>query len=254
MKLMTYNILDGAEATLPTVIEVINKEQPDYLTINEANTFAKNNNSILNEIGEKTNLPYVHVALSGEYDYHVAVLSKYPFKELREIKPLMRACIVAVVDTELGPISIASIHLTPYSEDLRLPEINLIINSQKDYENRILIGDMNSLSKNDGYDEDMISHFNETQINKFTTDNHLRFDVIDTILSSKYLDTALLFGKANEYTVPTPANKDKSHANMRLDYIFVSDSLRNNVKDYSVVKNDLTDRASDHYPVIVKLE
>ena len=35
---MSYNILNGGEAGLDLVIDVVKKEAPDYLTINEANT------------------------------------------------------------------------------------------------------------------------------------------------------------------------------------------------------------------------
>jgi len=49
-------------------------------------------------------------------------------------------------------------------------------------------------------------------------------------------------------------NRDPYHAELRLDYIFVSDSLRENVASYSVVKNALTDKASDHYPIVVSLD
>ena len=40
---------------------------------------------------------------------------------------------------------------------------------------------------------------------------------------------------------------------MRLDYIIVSESLKNKVSSYEVIKNDLTERTSDHYPVLVQL-
>jgi len=40
---------------------------------------------------------------------------------------------------------------------------------------------------------------------------------------------------------------------MRLDYIFVSESLVPCLQSYTVVKNELADKASDHYPVVVEL-
>jgi exodeoxyribonuclease-3 len=253
MKLMTYNILDGGEGRLQLIVDAIKKEHPDYLTITEANTFANKNSKILKEISGKIGLPYFDIALSGEYNYHVAVVSKYPFKEVHKIQPLMRACLVTLVETNFGFLSIASLHLTPYSEDLRRPEIELIVNFQKKYENRILMGDMNSLSKHDGYNQELIRKFNKVQLKKFTTDGHFRFDVIEKILAAGYYDTALQLGKNKTYTVPTPANMDNAHANMRLDYIFISSSLLLYLNDYDVIKNDITDKASDHYPVIVNL-
>lgn len=254
MKLMTYNILNGGEGDFEAVIQVIKDESPDFLTINEANGFDGNDSQKLKEFSQKTELPYYKLALSGEYDYHVAVLSRKPFKEVKEIKPLMRAAILVLIETDFGDLSIIGTHLTPYSEDLRLPEIDLITGEQKQFANKILMGDMNSLSPSDGYDERMINDFNEMQLKKYTTDGKLRFDAINKIMSYGYCDTALIFNKQKEYTAPTSINEYQAHSNMRLDYIFVSESLKNKVASYSVIKNSLTEKASDHYPVVAILE
>ena len=42
MKLMAYNILKGGENRLGLILEVIKKENPDFLVVNEANGFDKN--------------------------------------------------------------------------------------------------------------------------------------------------------------------------------------------------------------------
>lgn len=254
MKLMTYNILSGGKDRLPLIIKAINEVKPDYLTINEANTFASNDNQVLKEVAKTINLPYYEIALSGEYNYHVTSFSKYPFKKVIKLQPLMRACVVGLIETELGEISIASLHLTPYSEDLRHPEIDLILGYQKQYENRILMGDMNSLSPDDAYDQNMVKHFNEMQMKKFTKEGKLRFDAISKILSSGYTDTAVKLGKNKDYTAPTTINEYEAHSDMRLDYIFMSESLVLYLTSYSVIKNETTNKASDHYPVVVELK
>ncbi len=253
MKLMTYNILNGGEAGLDKVIEAVKREAPDYLTINEANTFSDNNNRVLKKFAKETGFEHYDIALSGEYEYHVAVFSKQLFKEIHKLTPLMRACIVAVIDTEMGQISIASLHLTPYSEDLRHPEIDKIVAFQKKYPNRVLMGDMNSLSRLDGYHPNMMKNFNEMQTKKFTTNGKLRFDAIDKIMSVGYVDSAVELHKNTDFTAPTSINEYAAHSNMRLDYIFVSESLKSRINDYKVVKNELTNTASDHYPVLLSI-
>lgn len=251
---MTYNILNGGEAGLDLVIDVVKSESPDYLTINEANTFAANDNKILKDFAAKTGFRHYELALSGEYDYHVAAFSKYPFKKVTKLQPLMRACVVALVETELGEVSIASLHLTPYTEDLRHPEIDLILKHQDRFKNRILMGDMNSLSPDDGYSQKMIKNFNNMQLKKFTTDGKLRFDAISKILKTGYVDSGVKLGKNREHTAPTTINEYFAHSNMRLDYVFLSESLVPYLRNYKVVKTDLTDKASDHYPVVVELK
>lgn len=250
---MSYNILDGGENRIPEIIKVIQAESPDYLTINEANSFAKDDQKILSEIARATNLPYFELALSGEYDYHIAVLSKYKLNNVHKIQPLMRACIISTIETKLGEISIASLHLTPYTEDLRHPEIDAILSFQKDFPNRILMGDMNSLSAHDDYNPEMIKGFNEEKVKKFTTDGKLRFDAIEKILSSGYIDVAHKLGENKEITVPS-LSAQGIHPSARLDYIFVSEALLPHVQSYKVIKNELSHYSSDHYPITAELK
>ena len=91
------------------------------------------------------------------------------------------------------------------------------------------------------------------QLKKFTTDGKLRFDAISKIISNGYVDCAVRLGKNKEYTAPTSINEYSAHSNMRLDYIFLSESLIRHLKGYKVIKSDLTEKASDHYPVVVEL-
>lgn len=253
MKFMTYNILNGGERGLALVIDVVRKESPDFLTINEANTFSSQENKLLKEFAGKTNFVYYELGLSGEREYHVAIFSKYPFKQIQKLQPLMRACVTSIIETELGEISVASLHLTPLAEDMRHPEIDLILNSQSKFENKILMGDMNSLSPDDDYHQEMAANFNDMQIKKFTTNGRLRFDVIGKILSTGYRDSAVMLGRNKERTAPTEINENFAHSDMRLDYIFISDSLAPYLKNYRVIKNEFTEKTSDHYPVVVEL-
>lgn len=253
MKLMTYNILNGGEDRLDSIVKVISGEKPDFLVINEANGFEKDDK--LNKFSKKIGLSYFKLSLSGEDDYHTAIFSKYPLKEVKEIKPLRNAGILAVIETEFGEISVIGTHLSPYTEESRSPEIDLIIENQKQYPNKILMGDLNSLSAGDGYNEEIIKGFNETQSNKFTTNGRFRFEVINKITSSGYLDSAVIFGKQKIATVPTALRADEAHlANMRIDYVFISDSLKDRLKSYFVIKNEITENASDHYPIRVIIE
>ena len=253
MKLMTYNLLNGAADTYEKVVTVVKEENPDFLTLNETNGFEKNEMQKLKDFATQTHFSNFHLALSGEGDYHVAVFSKKPFKELREIRPLARAGVLATVDSEFGELCIVGTHLTPYTETARLPEIDLLTKEQGQYIHKVLMGDLNSLSFEDNYEEKIVQEFNPMQLKKFTFENKLCFDVTRKLKEYRYVDPAVLLGKNDEKTAPTHVNELEAHSNMRLDYILVSDSLKSRVSDYAVVKNSLTNVASDHYPVTVTL-
>lgn len=252
MKLLTFNIFDGGNERLQIIIDVIKSQSPDYVTINEANTFSANNNKILKQVAKEIGTPYFDIALSGDMDYHVAVFSKYRLLNIRKLQPLDRACLISETETPIGLISIASLHLTPFSEKLRDRELDLILEEQKSFPNRILTGDMNSLSVEDNYPNNLVSEFNKVQLNKFTSHGSIRFDAVNKILSLGYYDAAVLKKRNHEPTVPTLINEDLAHSNLRLDYCFISKSLVPHLKKYKVVKNNFTNRASDHYPIITE--
>lgn len=252
MKLMTYNILNGGENGLENIVKVVRDEEPDFLTINEANAFDTNQNKILKWFAEKAGFRYYEIALSGKAEYHVVVFSKYKWEKTTQITPLTRSCIVTEFKTSAGRLSIASTHLTPFKEVERIPEINRILSYNKGIQNRILMGDLNSLSKIDGYKDEMITGFNEMQINKFTANGKLCFDAIDVITSNGFVDPAVILKQNTIQTAPTAINEKSAHTNMRLDYIFVSQPLISFVKSYRVIKNATSETASDHYPIVLE--
>ncbi len=249
---MTYNIYEGGKGRLPNIIKVIIAEAPDFLTINEANLFSSQKK--LKEFSQAIRMPYCQISFSGEEDYHVAVFSKQQFMKGDNIEPLKRAGVMAVLSTGFGDVSFVGTHLVPDTERKRLPELDLIFSQQSRYQHKVLMGDMNSLSLHDGYKADRIKKFNKIQIRKFTENGKLCYNAVKKIEAASYRDTAVLLKKNHIYTAPTSIVEDKAHSDMRLDYIFVSPSLVGYIKSYEVVKNNVTEKASDHYPVTVTLK
>lgn len=254
MKLMTYNLLNGAKNTMDSVVQVANDQSPDILFLNEANGFDVNNNQILDEFAAATSFPYKHLARCGDgNDYHVAIFSKQPWSKLVEVKPLDRAGILVVVDSPFGEVAILGTHLTPYTEDMRLKEASTILAALEPYDQKIIMGDLNSLAGVDDYRDSMIGDFNDMQFKKFTSDGHLRYDVMRMFEHAGFIDAAQNAAKSRDITAPTMINEHGAHTNMRLDYILISSSIADRLTDYCVVKNELTNYASDHYPVVAEL-
>jgi len=254
MKLMTYNILNGAKDNLAKVIAVINRESPDFLGINEANGFDDNNQKIIKEFAAKIGLPFFDLAKCGDGDdYHIAVFSKQPFEKIEHLDGFARAAIAVDIKTDFGTISIIATHLTPYTEALRMEEVKKILSHDHGSSYKVLMGDLNSLSRADDYDPKIVATFNEMQTKKFTADGRLLFHVTDKLLQPSYVDPAILADKQKVFTAPTSINEYEAHNNMRLDYILVSPQLQARLSVYGVIKDELTNVASDHFPVIVEL-
>lgn len=255
MRIMTYNLLNGAEGQFDDVIKVINTQNPDFLTINEANGFDLENNKSLVSLSRQTSLPFFYLAKCGDGDgYHIAILSKHELLNVEEIDSFARAAIVSQLSIDGKMLTILSTHLSPYTEEKRMREADLIVRRLSKADDYILMGDLNSLSQYDNYDNSMAGGFNDMQTRKFTSDNKLLFEVMRLFEDSGLIDTAVIKSSNNVSTAPTSLNEFQAHSNMRLDYILVSPSLEDKVRSYSVIKNRLTSNASDHYPVVADLD
>lgn len=253
MRFITYNIQDGGDGRIDDIVNVLKRYAPDLIAINEANDFDKNDSQRLEEFSKKVGLQHCHLALSTQSGYHVAILSRYPFKAIKELHSLKRAGVVAVIETDMGDISIAAVHLAPSTEDTRLNELSAAISEQAKYDLRIIMGDLNSLSENDGYDFAKLSESADTPKQEAEVEEP-RYDVINKLEQSGYFDVAAMHGNQKEYTVPITQDGNSVYRNLRLDYIFVSERLRSRLSSYAVIRSKLAEKTSDHFPVVAEFK
>lgn len=252
---MTYNIYNGAETTIDDVIAVINEVKPDILTLNEANGFENDTRKRLAYVSEQTAMPYTHLALCGDGSwYHTALLSKYPILDATLLYPCSRSLLVSRIQVDNHVFSIGSLHLSPRCEADRLQEVHRLINHiGENSTHTAVMGDCNSLSFYDTYPPDMVDSFDANLTRKFTRDGTIVHDVTRFMAQAGLVDTAAALQQHATSTAPTPLPPHPDHPTSRLDYIFVSKDLQPALTSYNVVKTPPSDRASDHYPVVVEL-
>ncbi len=252
---MTYNIASGGIDTNGSRIEhitkIINDENPDFLAIQEAVNFEKNDFALLKIISSETNLPYFEFSEGQVYEdgnrYHVASLSKSPVKDLNTFSdtPFTHAGLVTTVDSIAGKLTLCNIHLHSRSEDERLKGANAILENLSKFEKIIILGDHNALSRIDQYDD--------TTTDEFTHYDLHRFEVTD-LFNENFIDTARFLQKNDMRTHPTVGmGHPISKTPVRIDYIFVTEPLVVNLKDITVIKTETAEIASDHYPVTLTL-
>jgi len=251
MKIMTFNIWEGGidepGSRIDSIVDVIKEANPDFLALQEANNFDKDSNALLKKISSDIALPYYALSQgalqkSGKR-YHVVVLSRYPLREEHRFSDFLFHCaaLSVVIDSPLGEISICNLHLHAFSENIRLNELKVILKYQSQYKNHMLLGDFNSLSHKDEYDTKTLEVEN-------------RFDVTD-ILNKSYTDVASHLALGNRSTHPTPSNIDPTITKpIRIDYIFLTPSLTAHIKNPTVIKTTISEKASDHYPITLTLE
>lgn len=263
MKILTFNILKGgvdiSGSRIHLIKEAIKNLEPDFVALQEAHCFKHDDFRLLKEVGGYSRLEFCALSHGLENksnrDYHVAILSRYPLKKKEDFAEKFRnAALNAVIDCEFGEIAICNAHLNPMTEDERLSEIEIILRGQLEYGKQIILGDLNSLSPYDYYDPHITESFNQKQLMKFTKNAKLQYGVISRLLEAGYIDSAVHQGVNCINTVPTKNNFDIAHKlPLRLDYIFVSASLSHYIKDVKVIKTEITEEASDHYPVLLIL-
>ena len=266
MKLATYNILYGgagpAASRLPRIIDVLKNIAPDFVAIQEANNFHLDDKAILKKMSAELSARYFDISVGWAESKHgfgtfgVAGLSRLKVRTIdTHDRRFKNGMLHSVVTSPIGDISIVSAHLRADTEDDRLPEAEWIIQIQKNYEHRVVMGDLNSLSPLDTYPPALIGAFNGKQRKKFTADTQLRCDVLQRLFDNGYRDAAAAGGVNGTMTVPTASNADAAHQTpLRVDYVLLSESLLNRLTGVAVIKNEKTDAASDHYPVVCELD
>lgn len=152
---MTYNILEGgidsSGSRIEYIVDIIKKEDPDFVAIQEASDFDINEYELLKRVSNETKLPYYALSqgtlASDQKIFHVASLSRYPLQEeyLFPGSTFQCAPLSVVVDSPLGKLSICNIHLHARSEDERVREAEVILGYQSNYSKHIILGDFNSI-------------------------------------------------------------------------------------------------------------
>lgn len=252
MKLMTFNILQGginkyaSRSRIDLIINVIRDANPDFVALQEAHDFERNNKRRLREISKRTGLKHCDLFPGTPHDWdrqsNVANLSSYQIKERYKFPGciISGGALLAVINSPIGELSICNLHLNAHSEDIRLEEIEIILEHTARFKNVILLGDFNSLSRDDEYDPE-------------TLEVEYSFEATD-MLKMHYVDVASHLGLKDRSTFPTLTNSDLDFTKpLRVDYIFVSPSLEGHIKDVAVIKTSDSEKASDHYPIVVTL-
>ncbi|MGF7228631.1 MAG: endonuclease/exonuclease/phosphatase family protein [Candidatus Saccharibacteria bacterium] len=252
MRIASYNLFEGAQNTQSELKEFVAEQELDVLCIQEANGWAEGEPTRLEEFAEATGLNTWAYGDSNTR-FKLATFSGSPMLASKaHTDGFWHSAVHSVVQTNGEPLHVWNVHLNPGNEDERLAEAKLLMSLINQDEQTIITGDFNSLSRADQYPEGLIDDLTAKGITKFGT-NALRYDVTDFFTNAGLIDIAVpLSSRTN--TVPTPANQDVYHAaELRLDYMFVTQGLAKAIKSIEVVKSPLTEVISDHYPLVVTL-
>lgn len=265
IKVITYNIKNGFfdrdendklilnKKRQEVAQKIIKKENPEILIITEAD-FAERK---YNPQNYKRIFKYLHGVFVDkslkERGFGIGILSKYPIIESCKYALKKSRWIRTSIKIKDKIIHIDAIHPNPLNTITE--KISLFKKALKNKKHPyILAGDFNSISPEDKYDKNkllkgFIRRFNNEREAKEVVNKILKKETIRLILKEGLIDTYKKKNKKWDYTYHT---KLSGNSYMRIDYIFCSDDIK--IVDSGIIKNILTEKASDHYPIFAILE
>jgi len=255
MKTLYINIYEGCQEPerFERLVRFVKKINPYFLGLSELNHWQDNNYQKLKEFEKRSGYKSVAFA-DATSGYNLGIFSnqKNTYK-----KVITQGFKTGMIRTDFEyknkDLCLIITHLHSKNEDLRLKELEKIFGNVPKDKPCLLMGDLNSLSPQDAYDEENILRFMKSiNSSKFGTTS-IRREVIKKIENFGFVDCVKKFSKKFEYSVPAPYNKDQEHfQKLRLDYFFANKKLAKFLKSAQIIRNKETDQLSDHYPIMAE--
>jgi len=272
LKIMEYNIKDGFTKEIAkdkfiyekyrekSAVRIVKDFDPDILLICEANFIVQHKkinpkNPFSTDYKKIFSFPFCSYLIKHGHDGSV-ILSKFPIITM-DFSIDNRVFGRTILKMGKKVIIIDNIHPHPIKVN-NFNKYRWVKSVLRDKKNPyILIGDFNSLSRLDKYSREYLINFFEPII-KFNlwgeVDSMMKYEVVDEILKNGLQDTYKLINRRFDYTCPTSTFKSmgQNEKGIRIDYIFCSKDFK--VLDSGIIKNELSEKASDHYPIYAILE
>lgn len=263
IKILSYNVLYGLQedsVNIERYISLINDLQPDIVATQEMNGWTQ---KTLEELARRYG--HAYALQSKEDGFPVALTSKTPLVNFKKVTENMWH---SYIYAKVRGIHIFVIHFSPFSYQKRLEEVSDIIAQTEEIsesEPILIMGDFNSLSKSDA------THYNDELLqsmqNQEKTQNHVRnlnnghidYSVLSKLEEAGFKDSYKLLTKEFTESIPTfkGGNGKIKESNTgfprRIDFLWCNASAAKSVTKSIILKNELTNIISDHYPVYVEL-
>lgn len=264
MKVMSYNTLFGGfdehdNSRFKVQVDLINSIKPDVLLVQEAKNYDAKGMQILFQLEERINMRgfIAPAPLTGQNTGVFLNPSLTPIAFDFDSTHFHHA--IGILKFKAPgfskDITVITAHLCPFGPHVRLREVYYLTNYAVAEDYTLLAGDFNSVSP---YNEDPLgleqlpSHFRA----RYVTSNgkEVERSTLETLYQAGFVDIAHLLGKHSETTVPASGFDGKEFVPFRSDYILTTQSLSHLATSYQVIKNSITDYASDHYPILAEFK
>ncbi|MFA4870067.1 MAG: endonuclease/exonuclease/phosphatase family protein [Pedobacter sp.] len=261
LKVLSYNIQEGLKKDTvkrKTFIKWANKVDADVIALQEVNHYT---NADLEKLGKEMRYPYT--ALLKERGYPTALISKYPIHNVKHGTDQM---LHGYLYGQIKGYHFIVLHLNPFDYQKRNNELTQVftqINALPKKAKVLIMGDFNSFSPQDSLNynynqrklEMLVKHEASRPNIKNVNNGKFDYSVIQFLLSGGFVDSwKLMNPRSFEKSAPTPVMKADPDQYVRIDYIWTSNQLAKKIVKANLIKDEVTDRLSDHYPMILTLK
>lgn len=236
-------------------------QKPDVVSLQELNGYTPQKLA-----ADAASWQHPHSVLLKESGFPTGITSRYP---ITDVKRILEGMHHGLLRCRIQGIWFYVIHFHPSNFQHRILEAGILqadIMSLPDKQPRIMLaGDFNGFSP-----ADRTQYESDTQLVPFfrmldqrspqarnLNQGRLDYGGLEAILDQGFID--LIARERNDQsrfvgTFPSPLVSDQNHGtDRRLDYLMVTPNLLPHVQSAMILRDEVTDMLSDHYPVAATL-
>lgn len=259
MRVMTYNTLfGGIDASgndrRKAQLEIIRAVDPDVLLLQEAKDYPTQGGLLLHATERALGMRgFLAEAQTGQHT--VAFLKPHLQPISFEGDGVHFHHAAAILRFEAPqfdmPVTAISVHLCPHGPRIRLREASYLVGHADPDGFAMLAGDFNSVSPDDPEPEGLDTlpaHYRTRYVDE---DGRADRSTLKLLAQAGWIDLGSL-AEDRTPTVPGAGFENTEFVPFRSDYVMVTPPLARRFRSYGVMLGPLTDRASDHYPLLVE--
>lgn len=264
LTVLTWNTLfagrDGSDARRARMqVGLINELRPDVFLMQEAKGFDANGGAWLYALEAQIGMRGF-LSVAPRTGQNLAIFIRAPLRAVgfeadgAHFHHATATLKVALPDSDTQ-ISFISAHLCPNGPEVRRREAAYLAVQAAPDKLTLITGDFNSASPHDPEPADwptLAPHHRA----RYLADDLQGIDrsVLAHLEAAGWVDLGHQLDPDKVPTVPTADYRDVEFATMRCDYLLASQALAQHARTYQVIRNSVTDAASDHYPVLATFE
>lgn len=260
LTILTWNTLfagrdGGDDRRAQLQARLVPEVTPDVFLMQEARGLETGGGAALHAFEAATGMRGF-LALAPRTGQNIAIFIRAPLRPLafeadtNHFHHTLASLTVAVPGVA-RPITFHSAHLCPNGPIVRRREAAYLAVHAAPDKLSLITGDFNSASPHDPDPADWATLSPHHRARYLAEDmTGLDRSVLAQLEAAGWVDLGHKLDPEVTPTVPTAAYRDAEFATFRCDYLLASQALAAVAQSYRVIRTDLTDAASDHYPVL----